>query len=200
MKTKLLFLLLFVIVFLLMPIRVYASNNFEEECKIAQDTYYELFDELETISNDKLYDWFLKYQRLANIYDKDRDTVEIFFTEEEIQLMYQVIETETYQATFYQKVNVANVILNRLQASIETGKFGNDMKEIVTSKNQFAYYRTEISQDTKDALDFAFEVRDTTDGSIGFRSDKLAENFNGWEYSGLYDEAHWFYKLPEKDN
>lgn len=187
--------IIFITLSLNIPFEVMAKSKYE----VAQDTYYELFDELETTSNNKLYDWFLKYQRLANIYDKDRDTVEVFFTEEEIQLMYQVIETETYQATFYQKVNVANVILNRFQESIEADKFGSNMKEIITSENQFVYYRTKISQGTKDALTFAFEVRDTTNGSIGFRSDEKVETFNGWEYSGLYDEAHWFYKLPEEE-
>lgn len=198
MKIKLIFFIILTIILLFMPV-INVNAIDENKYKIAKDTYYELFNELENISNDKLYDWFLKYQRLANMYDKDRDTVEVFFTEEEIQLIYQVIETETYQATFYQKVNVANVILNRFQVSLETGKFGSNMKEIITSENQFSYYRTKISQSTKDALTFAFEVRDTTNGSIGFRSDKRVENFNGWKYSDLYDGGHWFYKFNEED-
>ena len=127
MKRKLLLLIIFAILFLNIPSEVIAKNKYE----IAQDTYYELFDELENTSVDDLYDWFLKYKKLADIYDEDRDTVDIFFTEEEIQLMYRVIETETYQATFYQKVNVANVVLNRFQVSLDTNKFGRNMKEII---------------------------------------------------------------------
>ena len=199
MKRKFLLLLVFVIIFLLIPIEVSAQTGTKSKHEVAKHTYYELFDELENIQKDDLYNWFLKYQKLANIYDSDRDTVDVFFTEEEIQLMYQVIETETYQATFYQKVNVANVLLNRFQVGLETGKFGDDMKEIITSKNQFAYYRTEISQSTKDALTFAFEVKDTTNGSIGFKSDRKVEKFNGWKYSDLYDEAHWFYKFDDEN-
>lgn len=185
-KRILLCLSTFVIAFLLMSINVESKNEFE----IAQDVYYSLFDELKSTNDEDLEKWFYKYQLLANKFDKDRDTLECLFSEEEIQLMWQVIETETYDATFIQKVNVANVLLNRFQ-SLDYAYL--DMTEIITEKNQFTYHRTKITQSTKDALIFAFEVKDTTDGCIAFRSDKKADNWHGWEYV-MYDGAHWFYK------
>lgn len=189
---RLFLIVVLVILFLLMPITANAKSKYE----IAMEAYYELFDELDTICDEDLEEWYLKYEKLANIYDKDRDTVSVLFEEEEIRLMLQVIETETYQADFSQKVNVANVLLNRYQY-YDFFEYST-MKEIVTAPNQFQYFRTEISEDTINALNFAFEIKDTTNGSIGFRSDYKTETFNGWEYE-FYDGAHWFYKIIEEE-
>lgn len=189
---KLLLVLVLVTISLFMSINANAKEKTEFE--IAQEVYYSLFDELDNTEAEDLEEWFRKYQILADKYDKDRDKLECIFSEEEIQLMWQVIETETYDATFIQKVNVANVLLNRFQ-SLDFSYM--NMIEVITEENQFTYYRTKITQSTKDALTFAFEVRDTTNGCIGFRSDKRVDNWHGWEYV-MYDGAHWFYKFKEE--
>lgn len=171
--------------------RIIEVQHIEKESEL---TYERLFDELEYVSDEELEDWFIRYQKWSNIYDSDRDTIEYFFTEDEIQLMLQVIETETYQATFIQKVNVANVLINRWSL----GCFGGDMTEIITAPNQFTYDRTEISNDTINALNFAFEIRDTTNGSVAFRSDKNAPHTSNFELE-MYDGIHWFYKFKEDE-
>lgn len=191
---RLLLVVTLVTMFLLMPIQVEAKTKTEFE--LAQEVYYSLFDELDNTEDEDLEEWFHKYQILADKYDKDRDTLDCIFSDEEIQLMWQVIETEAYDATFIQKINVANVLLNRFQ-SLDFNYM--DMIEVITEKNQFTYHRTKITQSTKDALTFAFEVRDTTDGCISFRSDKKVDNWHGWEYA-MYDGAHWFYKVKEEKN
>ena len=189
---KLLLVSTIITMFLSVPINVKAKEKTEFE--IAQEVYYSLFDELDNTEDEDLEEWFRKYQILADKYDKDRDRLECIFSEEEIQLMWQVIETETYDATFIQKVNVANVLLNRFQ-SLDYAYL--DMTEIITEKNQFTYHRTKITQSTKDALTFAFEVKDTTDGCVAFRSDKKVDNWHAWECA-MYDGAHWFYKNKEE--
>lgn len=189
---KLLLVLVLVTMSLFMSINANAKEKTEFE--IAQEVYYSLFDELDNTEAEDLEEWFRKYQILADKYDKDRDKLECIFSEEEIQLMWQVIETETYDATFIQKVNVANVLLNRFQ-SLDFSYM--NMIEVITEENQFTYYRTKITQSTKDALTFAFEVRDTTNGCISFRSDKRVDIWHGWEYA-MYDGAHWFYKVKEE--
>lgn len=201
MKRKLLFLIAFCMIFLSFSI---TSNACECKCKckcntkskyeMAKETYEELFDELEVIEDEELEEWFIRYQKFANIYYPGRDTIEYFFTEDEIQLMLQVIETETYQATFIQKVNVANVLINRWSL----GCFGGDITEIITTPNQFTYDRTEISEDTINSLNFAFEIRDTTNGSIAFRSDKNTPHTSNFEFE-MYDGVHWFYKFKEEE-
>lgn len=189
---KLLLVLVLVAMSLFMPINANAKEK--TEFKIAQEMYYSLFDELDSTEDENLEEWFHKYQILAEKYDKDRDRLEYIFSEEEIQLMWQVIETEAYDATFIQKANVANVLLNRFQ-SLDYAYL--DMIEVITEKNQFTYHRTKITQSTKDALIFAFEVKDTTDGCVAFRSDKKVDNWHAWEYA-MYDGAHWFYKNKEE--
>lgn len=190
MKKIIISLMTFVTTFLLMSINVDAKN----EIQIAPKLFNLLFYELENTKDENLEEWFYKYQTFANKFDPDRDTVECVFSDEEVQLMWQVIETETYDASFIQKINVANVLLNRLQSANYDYK---NMIEVITDENQFTYYRTNITQSTKDALAFAFEVKDTTDGCIAFRSDVKVDDWNSWEYA-MYDGAHWFYKIKEE--
>ena len=195
MKKKVLFLIAFYALFLSFPMTSNACEcDSKSKYEIAKETYEKLFDELEDTPDEELEEWFVTYQKFANIYDTNRDIIEYFFTEDEIRLMLQVIETETYQASFIQKVNVANVLINRWSF----GCFGKDMIEIITSPNQFTYYRTKISEDTVNALNFAFEIRDTTNGSIAFRSDKNAPHTSSFEFE-MYDGIHWFYKFQEEE-
>lgn len=195
MKRKLLFLITFCTLFLSFSMTSNACGC-DKNCKyeIVKETYEMLFDELENTPDEGLEEWFIKYKTFADIFDSGRDTIQYFFTEDEIQLMLRVIETETYQATFIQKVNVANIILNRWYL----GVFGNDITEIITAPNQFTYDRTEISEDTINALNFAFEIRDTTNGSVAFRSDKNTPHTSSLEYE-MEDGIHYFYKFKEEE-
>lgn len=156
-----------------------------------QEEYNTLFCDLETIDDEFLEEWYESYKELVETYSIfiDREYLEDWYTDEEIQLMYQVIETECYQASFIQKVNVANVILNRVQDE----RFYGSVITLITSENQFDYRRTNISEDTKNALAFAFEIKDTVNGCIGFRSDIKTDTFNSWEYV-MEDGAHYFYR------
>ena len=108
------------------------------------------------------------------------------YSESDIFLMQRVIETEVYDLDFEKKVNIASVVLNR----IDNGEFGDTVKEVVTSPNQFAWFRTEITQDTKDALEWVYYFGRTTD-ALYFRSD-------GKPFKGLTqvmnDGAHTFWR------
>lgn len=145
---------------------------------------------------DKL-EYFKNYKQVifnnSNLIDPPETIYDIYSTEE-IYVMLKCIETETYQCPFDAKVNVACVILNR----INHNKFPSNPIDVVTSPNQFAYYRKEISDSTVLALEYAFMIEDTTNGSIGFRSDKLVDGWNGWEYV-FTDGKHYFYKIKEKE-
>ena len=176
---------------LLMPNNCFAKTKYE----IAQEEYFELFNDLERMDKEYLEEWFLSYQELCDTYCIERETIDTIYSEEEIELMLRVIETEARGGTFIQKVNVANVLLNRFQ-DYETFKY-LDMTEVVIDKNQFCYSKNDITEETKNALNFAFEIKDTTNKAIAFRSDKKVENWNNWEYV-FYDGAHWFYKIQKE--
>ena len=151
---------------------------------------------IELIKDQDKYVWFqLYYNALFNIYELDDlpETPYDVFTEREITMMLKCIETETHEASFDCKVNVANVILNR----VESEQFPTDPVELITQNNQFAYGRDNISDSTVYALLYAYMIgSEETNNCIGFRSDKKVENWNDWEYS-YYDGVHWFYKLKE---
>lgn len=143
-------------------------------------------------------EWFICYLEIIEQYDNPyRSDLHDFFTEEEIYLIERTIETECYEQDFMSRVNVANVILNRYW----DGSFGKTIEEIITSPNQFCYGRTEITEDTKLALQYAFFIEDTTNGSIAFRSDCHPENWYGWEYLFTDDAGHSFYiKIEGEEN
>lgn len=191
---KILLTTILIVFFAFIPMKSVHANELDYYNETIQEEYYNLFNDLEIMDKEYLEEWFLSYVELCDYYGIDRETVDIIYSEEEIELMLRVIETETHGCTFLQKVNVANVLLNRYQ-EYETFGYTN-MTDLITHTNQFAYGRTYIMGETRNALNYAFEIRDTTDGAIGFRSDKKIENWNKWDYS-FYDGAHWFYKLKE---
>lgn len=137
--------------------------------------------------------WFILYKSMQEYYIDYIDPSESiydYFTDEQIVMMQKCIETETFEASFDSKVNVACVILNR----VEHEQFPTDPIEIVTGKNQFAYGRNIISEDTILALEYAFMIEDTTNGCIAFRSDSSLDTWNGWTKQFTDESGHTFYK------
>lgn len=129
-----------------------------------------------------------KYREIIDKYGTGIIKINDTYTEEELNLMYRCIETETYQCPIDAKINVANVIFNR----VNDEKFGNDITSVITAKNQFAYGRKNISESTILAVEYAFYNEDTTNNAIAFRSDCSPENWSGWKKC-YYDGYHSFY-------
>lgn len=137
--------------------------------------------------------WFILYKSIQEQYSNYIDPSESvydYFTDEQITMMQKCIETETYQCSFDAKVNVACVILNR----VEHEQFPTDPIEIITGKNQFAYGRNSITEDTILALEYAFMIEDTTNGCIAFRSDCSPDTWNKWTKQFTDESGHTFYK------
>lgn len=109
------------------------------------------------------------------------------FTDYDYQMMWQCIETEVFEQSFEIKCNIASVILNRVN------QYGCSPAEVVTAPHQFAYFRTNISDDTKMALQYVIENGDTTGGCIAFRSDCCPYNWYNWTYQ-FYDGSEYYYK------
>ena len=168
----------------------------EEKFKIAKQEELQLkIEELDSIEDKK--EWFLAYKDLIFKYAKwsyPPGTVYDAFSEEEVILMCRTVETECFEQDFNSKVNVANVIFNRL----DSGKFGDTVTEIITKPNQFAYGRKDIVEDTIYAVMYAFEMEDTTQGALYFHSKEKTETFNRAKYIFTDDAGHHFYK-PEED-
>jgi len=159
--------------------------------EIKRNEYMSKLEELQSIEDEQ--ERFVEYKKLYEEYLEWCDfpeTIYDCYSEEEILLIQRVVETETYQCDFNSKVNVAFVIFNRLKS----GKFGDTITDIVTSDYQFAYGRTEISESTILAVEYAFLNEDTTQGALYFHSNPKTETFNGAKYIFSDNAIHHFYK------
>ena len=158
--------------------------------EIAIQEMQEKMTEIESIEDNK--EWFLAYKDIVFEYAEWIDppeTIFDYFTEYEVKLICRVVETETYQCDFDSKVNVANVVLNR----IEDGRFGDTVEEVITTKNQFAYCREIITEDTILAVMYAYEMEDTTYGALYFHSNEKTDDFCKADYIFTDLCGHHFY-------
>ena len=163
----------------------------EDIRKEKQIEFYEKLEEIKQTNNNK--ELFLKYKNLTSEYMKWVDLPETLFdafSEEEIHLLYRVVETECYQQDFESKVNVANVIFNRYYNE----KFGETISDVITAPKQFAYGRKVIDDDTMLAVQYAYEFEDTTQGALYFHSNKKTDTFYGAKFIFQDDAGHNFYK------
>ena len=206
--------LLFMVVSLVIPISNINSqhkNDVSEPVLLSDITYEIVFEEvieepdpyeiaiqemqekmleIESIEDNK--EWFLAYKDIVFEYIEWIDppeTIFDYYTEDEVRLICRVVETEAYQCDFNSKVNVANVVLNR----IESGEFGDTVEEIVTTENQFAYGRKNISEDTILAVEYAFMIEDTTNGALFFHSNNKTDTFCGRDFIFQDSVGHNFY-------
>lgn len=165
----------------------------------------EKLDKLETISQKMqeelteigdikdMEEWFLSYKDIIYKYYKwfgAPETVFDVYSQDELKLIFKTVETECYDADFDSKCNVASVIFNRL----ESGDFGDTVEEVITGPNQFAYDRENITESTILSVMYVYEIGDTTDGCVAFRSDRCPMKWHNWVYVFTDDAGHNFYK------
>lgn len=184
--------------------KVEEVEEVEEIIKTTEEIKLEEFNtnlaEIEYLKKESKEEWFIAYKNLTFEYVEWIGmpiTVFDAFTEDEVRLICRAVETETYDQDFDSKVNVACVIFNR----IESGKFGDTVTEVITNPNQFAYGRKKITESTILAVMYAYEIEDTTDGCIAFRSGEPPEKWyinktktKYWTRQFIDDAGHGFYK------
>ena len=138
-------------------------------------------------------EWFLRYKEFMDScnYEDKPETIYDCFSEQELNLLFKVVQAEIGDYTFEQKVNVANVIYNR----IHHGQFGETLSSVLIP-SQFATIsngrinRVKVDGDTILACEYAFLFADTTNGALFFDSD------GSLNYEFLfYDGAHNFYTI-----
>lgn len=163
------------------PIEEMKQYEFEEKLK-----------EIQHIKDENTKEWFLAYKDLTYEYInwiELPETVYDKYSEDEIRLIWRVVETETFDQDFDSKVNVANVVFNRLKS----GDFGETITEVITTPKQFRYGRQKITDDTIYAVMYAYEMPDTTYGALYFHSGKKTDKFNNAYYIFTDDAGHHFY-------
>lgn len=161
----------------------------EQIVTIAQEYYVAMNDLMDR--QECTEEWYLEYKALIDEYADSvgaPDDLTQVFTQEELNLFYACVETEVHGGSFASKVNVANVILNRLN---NEDKWGNDLTTVITSPGQFTYHRTKIEDSTKLAVEYAYQFEDTTQGAEFFNSG--SPNTSSSTYLFTDEAGHSFY-------
>ena len=157
------------------------------------DYVAEYNEKLDLIDSYNEQEWFIAYKLLQDEYSKyiETDTtIYETFSSDQITYMQRCIETEVYQAPFDNKCNVASVILNR----VTSDRWSSNPTIVITSKNQFAYFRTNITESTILALEYAYQIGDTTNGCVAFRSGNKPNSWIGLNLQFVDEVGHGFYK------
>lgn len=199
-----------ILLILILPMFVILSTNTKNSNKYMADSskqigtkkinidykkvYNDLQKKVKALDSSDKKEWFIGYKEIVSEFCNFFDTPESiydYYSDYEIKLICRTVETECYQADFDSKCNVASVILNRIKQE-ET--FGDTIEDVITKRNQFAYGRVNISEDTILAVEYAFMIGDTTNGCIAFHSNSKSETFNGWSYVFTDKVGHHFYR------
>lgn len=151
-------------------------------------------EEINSIEDQK--EWFLEYKKIIQNYEEWADppeTIYDYYSEDELDLLFRVVEAEATAGSFYEKANVASVIFNRINHE----KFGDTMSDVLVKK-QFScisdgrYLKVEITEDTILACEYVFMIEDTTNGAIFFEKGTGAHAAYA-DYTFTDDIGHNFY-------
>lgn len=178
-------------------IETVSDNSSNNMVSIAQE-YYVVMNELMS-RQECTEEWYIEYKALIDEYSDsvgEPDQLNQVFSESELALFYSCVETEVHGGSFAAKVNVANVILNRLN---NEDKWGDTLTKVITSPNQFAYNRTSINESTKLAIEYAYQFPDTTQGAEYFNKGDASTGSNAsLIYLFTDDAGHSFFKSKNK--
>lgn len=169
--------------------------------KLIEDKIIEAQMRIDTLSAENSMEWFKKYKEIQNEYSEWIDTDETiynYFDTSELDLLFHIVETEVRgENNFDEKVNVANVIFNRIKHE----DFPTNLTDILTEYPQFSSYingeykNVTVTETTILACEYAFQFQDTTNGALWFDSTRG----NSWadrnrEYIFTDNVGHSFYK------
>lgn len=150
---------------------------------------------LPDISITVIKDALVAVEERLEICSTNKTTLYDVYSEEELELLFRVVEAEATDYGIECKSHVASVIFNRVNSGWKDG----DLTKNLMSKRQFAvitngrYLKVEITEETILACEIAFE-NDTAQGAFYFDSTKG----KSWAHENkefiFADDAHWFYR------
>ena len=181
------------------PAYIEESVELERQNKIA-----EAQSKIAALDTSDKMQWFIQYKAIQDEYaewiDKD-ETIYDIFTDDELNLLFEIVEAEvTGEDHFQSKVNVASVIFNRLYHDTDN-QFPDDLTGILTAKSQLSSYsdgrykKVTVTDTTKLAVEYAFQIGGNIDGSLYFDSCKGKSWANSKRQFVFQDSVkHNFYK------
>jgi hypothetical protein len=126
---------------------------------------------------------------LGYVYEENTvDSIYDAFSEEEIYYLQRMVETETQGCCFISKVYTAEVGLARYYQN--EGKLS--LVTIITSPSQFTYWRTNISQDTIWAVEYAYQHATEAQNALFFKKGYSA-TWYGYDHLFECPAGHDFY-------
>ena len=176
-------------------------GNATDYAQLQQDKIEEAQQKIDSVDRNNTIEWFKNYRAIQNEYSEwiDADeTIYDYFNADELELFFKIVETEVRgEENFNEKVNVANVIFNRIKHE----DFPVDLTEVLTEYPQFSSYLTgaykniKVTETTRLACEYAFQFPDTTYGALYFDS----TNGHSWadrnrEYIFTDAVGHSFYR------
>lgn len=106
--------------------------------------------------------------------------IEDAYTEEEINLIERVVQSEMGACDVKEKTYVASVIFNMINHP--TKRFGKSVKSVIYCKNRFCKGARKINKGTKEAVRLAYE-ENTAPDCYAFNCHKRhGKKFAGWNY------------------
>lgn len=181
---------------------VSTGNDIQQnEIDIISEKIFEVQQRINTLECENTMEWFKKYKEIQDEYSEwiDPDeTIYDYFDEFELDLLFRIVETEVRgENNFDEKVNVANVIFNRIKHE----DFPTNLTDILTEYPQFSSYingeykNVTVTETTILACEYAFQFQDTTNGALWFDSTRG----NSWadrnrEYVFTDSVGHSFYR------
>jgi len=180
------------------PTNIELTPNYEDLIKSDMDGIKYLKD-----VNNKI--WFIKYKAIVYKYKDYVDqpeTIYDYYSDEELDKLFKVVQQEIGDYGFDEKCNVASVVWNR----IECGLFGGiDLDEDILISDQFStisngsIYDEDliIDEDTILACEYTFMIEDTTNGCVYFESGKSDVHGEYAEFEFKDISGTKYYKMRE---
>ncbi len=127
-------------------------------------------------------EWFIAYKDIIEEYSYILDPLETiydYFSEEELDLLFRVVEAEATEGNFIDKANIASVVFNRFRYD----EFGNTLSEILVPSQFFSIkdrrcYEVTVTEDTILACEYVFLIESIVEDAIFFDS----TNGRSWAY------------------
>lgn len=168
------------------------ANTIENEVK----------NRIESLDKTDLKSWFIQYKEIQTEYSDRLDpdeTVYDYVDASEFDFICRIVQAEAGICDWGGKVHVANVIVNRYRNPEFPNTFTKVLKQKRGGSYQFttyangAYKTAKVCEDTILAVEFAFQMPDTTDGALYFHSGKSLWHKNNLEF--IFDDGkHKFYR------
>lgn len=144
---------------------------------------------------EKIEDLQTYYLTYMDVVDKYSDyiappqTIYEAFSDQDIVYLWRMVETETGGADFESRTHVANVAFNRLNDP----RYPDTLSGVITAPGQFAYVKTNVSETTKLACEYAYMFPDNTQGALTFHSGRFTKTFCGKQWVMSDNAIHHFY-------